>query len=293
MHNTWRYDCYPTYYICFGAQGSSSGKKSVCTLKLQSYSRLLQTDVMVRIQSYSVTQCCDIVTGWLAVAEERAETLNITDRKIRLLIQNVGRNVGSAKIKQCCRYCCYWPLHGNLEFKEKQNRQCIYNVMLRRVHTTIVVVEKQRVLHSLCVCLALGIRHAMCMSHIVICGLPLSALFFHIISQTARLSNTKLPNTKCVFWFSLQLYIKHLSLYEELSEMWSEICIGLHVKYRLLLSDFSKTWIFSTDFRKIPDFMKILSMGAELLHTDGRTDRHDEANCRFSQFCEKRQKRDL
>jgi len=39
--------------------------------------------------------------------------------------------------------------------------------------------------------------------------------------------------------------------------------------------------------------MKILSMGAELLHTDGRTDRHDEANCRFSQFCEKRQKRDL
>jgi len=23
------------------------------------------------------------------------------------------------------------------------------------------------------------------------------------------------------------------------------------------------------------------------MHTDGRTDRHDEANCRFSQFCER------
>ena len=32
--------------------------------------------------------------------------------------------------------------------------------------------------------------------------------------------------------------------------------------------------------------MKILSMGAELVHADGQTDRHDEANSRFSQFCE-------
>jgi len=38
------------------------------------------------------------------------------------------------------------------------------------------------------------------------------------------------------------------------------------------------------------DFMKIHPVGAELFHADGRTDRqtgkHDEANCRFSQFCE-------
>jgi hypothetical protein len=27
--------------------------------------------------------------------------------------------------------------------------------------------------------------------------------------------------------------------------------IGLHVKYVLFLSDFNKTWIFSTEFRKI------------------------------------------
>jgi len=33
--------------------------------------------------------------------------------------------------------------------------------------------------------------------------------------------------------------------------------------------------------------MKILSPGTVLLHGDGRTDRHDEANSRFSQFCGK------
>ena len=31
--------------------------------------------------------------------------------------------------------------------------------------------------------------------------------------------------------------------------------------------------------------MKILLVGAELFHADGQTDRHDEANSRFSQFC--------
>ena len=32
--------------------------------------------------------------------------------------------------------------------------------------------------------------------------------------------------------------------------------------------------------------MKIRTVGAELLHAEGQTDRHDEINSRFSQFCE-------
>jgi len=32
--------------------------------------------------------------------------------------------------------------------------------------------------------------------------------------------------------------------------------------------------------------MKIRPMGAEMFHVGGRTDRHDEDNGRFSQFCE-------
>jgi hypothetical protein len=33
--------------------------------------------------------------------------------------------------------------------------------------------------------------------------------------------------------------------------------------------------------------MKIRPVGAELLHADRRRNRHDEANSRFSQFCER------
>ena len=50
---------------------------------------------------------------------------------------------------------------------------------------------------------------------------------------------------------------------------------GLHVQYRLFLSDFNQTWIFLTDFRKnpqIPNFVKIRPMGRAV--PCGQTDRH-------------------
>ena len=38
---------------------------------------------------------------------------------------------------------------------------------------------------------------------------------------------------------------------------------------------------------QISNFMKIRSVIAELFHTNTRTDKHEEANSSFSQFCER------
>jgi hypothetical protein len=73
--------------------------------------------------------------------------------------------------------------------KKLQDKQCTYNITLRRIRTTIIVVEKQWVLHNLSVCVcvcvcvfvALIIQHAFRMRYTVICGLPPSTIFFHII----------------------------------------------------------------------------------------------------------------
>jgi hypothetical protein len=45
----------------------------------------------------------------------------------------------------------------------------------------------------------------------------------------------------------------------------------LYVKYPLFLSDFSETWIFSTDFRKRSQISSFIKIRPEFLLADGRT----------------------
>jgi len=68
--------------------------------------------------------------------------------------------------------------------------------------------------------------------------------------------------------------------------------IGLHVKYPSFLSDVKETLIFSrylSKYTQLTNLMKIRPVLSELSQmegqTDGRTESHDEANRRFSQFC--------
>jgi len=73
------------------------------------------------------------------------------------------------------------------------------------------------------------------------------------------------------FNFLYNFYLKYFSFWEELSEMWSKMWVGLHVKCLLFLSGFNKNWIFSTDFRKILK-CKLLWRFVHWERTDGRTD---------------------
>ena len=44
--------------------------------------------------------------------------------------------------------------------------------------------------------------------------------------------------------------------------------------------------IFEKKYSKFKNFMKILPVGTEMFHAERGMDRYDEANSRFSQFCE-------
>ena len=76
--------------------------------------------------------------------------------------------------------------------------------------------------------------------------------------------------------FSLQLLSEaHFSFYDKFSKICSKMCIGLHVKCPLFLSDFNETWIVSTNLRKNiekSNFVKTRPVGTELFHEDGQID---------------------
>ena len=63
--------------------------------------------------------------------------------------------------------------------KTEQQRQCAYNVTLRSFRPTIPAEESNEYYTTwVCVFVALGIQHAMCMRHIFICGIPALQYFF-------------------------------------------------------------------------------------------------------------------
>jgi len=101
---------------------------------------------------------------------------------------------------------------------------------------------------------------------------------------------------KMRFDFLYNFRLKHFLFYEELSEIWSKMYIGLHVNHPLFLSDFNDTWIFSTDYRQILVRQIPWKSGqwepSCSMQTGGRTERHDGAKSRPSQLSRTRPKMD-
>ena len=126
------------------------------------------------------------------------------------------------------------------------------NVTMRRVLATIFAVEKQYVLHNVSVGVAVVIQQAVRMHRIVKLGLPGCSVFFNIISSKARFSKKKkLLNTKCVFWFPLQLLSDTFLI---LRRNERDIIKNVYLSWRkvpLFLSDFNENSIFCSVCRKI------------------------------------------
>jgi len=88
---------------------------------------------------------------------------------------------------------------------------------------------------------------------------------------------------------SLKLFSQTFLIIRRTEQFMTKICIVLHENYQFFFADFNEIWIFWKDFSKniqISSFMKMCSVAAKLSHTTTRTGTHNEANSRFSQFCE-------
>jgi hypothetical protein len=124
-----------------------------------------------------------------------------------------------------------------------------------------------------CVC---SRRYPACNAHAPYCHLR-PALLYRIFPHylvNGTIFGRKLLNIKRVFRVFLQLLSETFFIVGRTERDMIEMCVGLHVKWPLFLSDFNETWIFSTYIRKIRCQIswKSFLWKPSFMRTDGRTD---------------------
>jgi len=124
----------------------------------------------------------------------------------------------------------------------------------------------------MCVC-SLSCPYAMHMCHIVICGLY-NNFFPHYLTNGTILEKTLL-NTKCVFWFSVQLlsetcFILRRNERDIIKNVYQSSCKvpDIFIGFEWNLSFLHR----SSKHTQISNFTKIRPVGSQLFHADGRTD---------------------
>jgi len=122
----------------------------------------------------------------------------------------------------------------------------------------------------------------------VICVLPGSTIFFHVISQNRDLKKVKLLNTECVFWFSLQMSPETFPILRRnerdmiKNAHWSSYKV-LVVLVRFSMKPEFSGYIFDKySNNKFHENPLSGTRDVPCRWMDGQTDRHDETKVAFA-----------
>ena len=128
-------------------------------------------------------------------------------------------------------------LMSKMSTQTKEGRRCTYNATSRRVLATNFCSGKaKRITYRECMCCSLSYP-AWNALDAILSSVGCPALQYFSTPYHKRhdfLKKKKVTEHKmCVFYFLYNFCLKHFSFWEELSEIWSKMYIGHHVKYRL------------------------------------------------------------
>ena len=175
------------------------------------------------------------------------------------------------------------PEWNKIQMDIKEDRQCTYKRNTEaRFGNHCYDGKAIGITQPECVFVAQGIHHAMRMRHILICGIPHSKTYFHIISYTARISGKKnVIGPKMHVWISSTTFVWNIS-HSKNWVRWQIMYIGGYSSPILMKLELSPH--FFAKYRNIK-FHENPSSGSRAVPW-WQAEGHDEANNRFSKFCE-------